>query len=87
MTQREFDASLSRKYNSDMTTLETVLGEAQSLPLEERQQLVRELSRANLIESLRRIEANPVNPLPVSDQELHDLVHQARRKVLPTPAY
>jgi hypothetical protein len=65
-----------------MATLKTLLTDARSLPLEDRQRLVRELARANLIDLLRSIEADPVDPLPVSDQELQLLVHEARRKVL-----
>ncbi len=65
-----------------MATLDSLLTEARSLPLEDRQQVVRELTRANLIDLLRGIETTPVDPLPLSDQDLHDLVHEARRKVL-----
>ncbi len=65
-----------------MASLEALLNDAKSLPLGDRQQLVRELTRANLIELLREVERAPTELLPISEQELHQLVHEARRKVL-----
>lgn len=67
---------------SAVATLETVLSEARSLSRGDRRELMRELARLDLIELCKDIEANPVDPLPISDEELDEIVHEARGEML-----
>jgi hypothetical protein len=48
----------------------------------ERERLVRTLRRRRFDEVLQRIESGSAPPLPVTEEELDRLVHEARREVL-----
>ncbi|MCC6360333.1 MAG: hypothetical protein IT450_16455 [Phycisphaerales bacterium] len=65
-----------------MPTVESILEQADQLPEPERERLLRALRRRRFDEILRRIERKPAPALPVSEEELDRLVHEARREVL-----
>lgn len=64
-----------------MSTVDEIISKVRSLPLEDQNRIVSELSQDLLIHKLRAIETNPVDPPPVSDDELDRLVHEARGEV------
>jgi hypothetical protein len=65
-----------------MPTVESILEQVDRLTEAERERLLRALRRRRFDEILRRIESRPTSDLPVSEQELDRLVHEARREVL-----
>jgi len=64
--------------------VESMLDLFRRLSDEDQRRLLRELTRARLAETARRItEGTPPAPvMPVTDEELSRLVHEARREVL-----
>lgn len=64
-----------------MSAVDEIISKVRALPLEDQTLIVRELSRDLLIRRLRDIEAGPEEPLPVSDEELDQIVHEARREI------
>jgi len=63
-------------------SVESIVQEFRSLSDSDQHRLLKELMRARLIETARRIAANPQHPLPLDDDDLNRLVHEARREVL-----
>lgn len=65
-----------------MPTVESILEQAAQLNEADRERLVRLLRRRRFDEVLSQIEHNGSESLPVGDDELGRLVHEARREVL-----
>ncbi len=65
-----------------MPTVESILEQADRISEPERERLLRALRRRRFDEILRQIESRPASDLPVSEEELDRLVHEARREVL-----
>jgi hypothetical protein len=65
-----------------MTAVDEILAKARELPPEDQERIVRELTRDRLIRRLQATEAKSTDQLPISDEELNQLVHEARREVL-----
>lgn len=65
-----------------MPTIENILEQVQLLSEPDQEQLLRELRRRRFDHVFRRIEEGPEPPMPVSDEELDRIVHEARRGVL-----
>ncbi len=65
-----------------MQTVESILDQFRNLSEEDQRRLVREITRTRLLATARRI-ADGREPMPpVGDEELNQLVHEARREVL-----
>lgn len=67
---------------TNVPTVESILDQADLLSEAERERLLRALRRKRFDEVLRRIEKGPEPAMPVSEEELERLVHEARREVL-----
>lgn len=65
-----------------MSAVESIVEQFKRLSDNDQKQLMRELARARLSATARRIAASPEPRMPVSDEELNQLVHEARREVL-----
>lgn len=65
-----------------MPTVESILEQAAQLNEADRERLVRLLRRRRFDEVLSKIEHNDSGALPIGDDELDRLVHEARREVL-----
>jgi hypothetical protein len=66
----------------NVLSVEAILQEFRLLSDGDQRRLLKELTRARLAETARRIAESP-QPLPrIDDEELSRLVHEARREVL-----
>ena len=65
-----------------MSTVDVIMSEIQQLSAEEQSRLFRELSRELLAKRFRERAEKGDAPLPISDLELDQIVHEARREML-----
>ena len=65
-----------------MSAIESLVEQFKRLSDDDQKELMRELARARLGATARRIADGPEPPMPVSDEELNEIVHEARREVL-----
>lgn len=65
-----------------MSNAESILEQFQHLSDEEQDRVVRALTRRRLSAAMRRIADRPEQPLPLSDEEINAVVHEARREML-----
>ncbi|QDV89535.1 hypothetical protein RAS2_06050 [Phycisphaerae bacterium RAS2] len=66
-------------------SVEEILQQAKSLSPDDQSRLVSELARAVLARRLRQTTQSASRPLPVTDQELNRLIHEARGEVIRAP--
>lgn len=65
-----------------MLTVKGILEQVRLLSEEDQDRLARELACERLADVMGSIAARPQSPLPLSDDEINDLVHEARAEVL-----
>ena len=65
-----------------MSTVDAIMSEIHQLSAEEQARLLRELSREILAKRFRERAERSNGPLPFSDAELDQIVHEARRETL-----
>jgi hypothetical protein len=66
----------------DMSAVESILEQVGRLTPDERQLLMKQLALSDLRETMKRIGSRPEEPLPLSDQEIDELVHASRGEML-----
>lgn len=65
-----------------MPTVETIVEQFELLSDEDQERVMRELTRRRLSEVMRKIAARSDTPLPLSDEEINEIVHEARGEML-----
>ena len=65
-----------------MSTVEAIISEIAQLPAAEQSRLLHELGRSILAQRFRERAEREDVPLPISDVELNEIVHEARRETL-----
>jgi hypothetical protein len=65
-----------------MSTVEVIISEIEQLPAEEQSKFFHELGRSLLAKRFRERAAATDAPLPISDIELDQIVHEARGEML-----
>jgi len=65
-----------------MLTVKSILDQVRLLSEEDQDRLAREFACKRLADVMGKIAARPQSPLPLSDEEINDLVHEGRAEVL-----
>lgn len=65
-----------------MSTVDQIMTEIERLPAEEQSELLRQITRKILAKKFEARADQADTPLPVTDAELDQIVHEARRETL-----
>ncbi len=65
-----------------MPTVESILNDVRQLSAEDWQRLMKALTLVDVRETMHRIASQPEKPLPIGEQELDEIVHEARDEML-----